>query len=333
MWLRLHAPAAAATLGCAILAIACNYHPYRCEDYSECEGNACPGECVPLPPIDFSGPSLLWVGNAVDAPGCPARASRKVYEGHADLDSSNQCPPCACTQPACVLPSGLTASTSVCPNDGPLATLTPFDAPAGWDGSCTSPTAIPPNELGSVTIDPVTISACKPVQQVPRDFSGSWGQFAFACTGEAIPGACGDPALACVPTSEPPPPGFQQCLVYTREGEPTCPPEYPEKRVLYGGLEDTRSCTACECTEAAPSTCVTSMSVYQDDDCTTPLFENYPVGTGNTQCLDTMPLPLRSMKASWITNEPGACAASGGVPTGEAKPLERRTFCCLAPHG
>jgi hypothetical protein len=207
----------------------------------------------------------------------------------------------------------------------------PFDAPAGWDGSCTSPTTIS-SDLGSVTIDPVTVRACEPVQQVPRDFSGSWGQFAFACTGEAIPGACGDPALACVPTSEPPPPGFQQCLVYNREGDPLCPPEYPEKRVLYGGLDDTRSCTACECTETAPSSCTASVSTYQDVLCNAfvvgGMVSDAPI------CLDVAAgATLRSMEATWLIDEPGSCVASGGVPTGEAKPLERRTFCCLPPHG
>ena len=189
------------------------------------------------------------------------------------------------------------------------------------------------SQLGSVTIDPVTVRACEPVQQVPRDFSGTWGQSAFACTGEAIPGACGEPGLACLPTSEPPPLGFQQCLVYNREGDPLCPPEYPEKRVLYGGLDDTRSCTACECAETAPSTCAASLSIYQQPGCGAWILSTM-VLTGSRSCHDVAdPVQLGAMGASWITNEPGSCAASGGVPTGEAKPLDRRTFCCLPPHG
>jgi hypothetical protein len=35
-----------------------------------------------------------------------------------------------------------------------------------------------------------------------------------------------------------------------------------------------------------------------------------------------------SMAATWVTQEPGTCAASGGVAVGEAKPVTPTMFCC-----
>ncbi len=326
---------AVALLWCAACAPACvedlSAYGHDCLDFADCP-DPCPGECVPLPPLGFDGPALLWMGPVSDLPPeCPERASRPVYTGFAGLNDSHECPPCECAEPACVLPSGVTASTlDACPNDGPGATLTPYDAPSSWSGDCFSSGVIPPDKLGSVSIAPATVRPCAPVQaEVPAMFEGlSWATAALACAGEAIPNVCGDSGTTCLPSAKPPPPGFRQCILHLLDGEAQCPTDYPEKYTLYQKEpEDTRACTACECVETQPSTCMASVSAYQGTDCMGPV-----VAGGIATCVDVMPnLTLGSISATWVTNEPGACAPSGGVPVGEARPVGPSTFCCQPP--
>ena len=327
--------AALPAIGCDAL----SYYPYDCSELSECPGSACPGECVPLPPFGFDGPALLWIGPEPQVPECPARAPVEVYEGRAGLDASHECPPCECSQPVCELPSGITASTlNACPNDGPGATLTDFAPPPSWDGSCTSPTTVPPNLLGSMTVQDVTERPCEPVPQtVPHGTSPfSWGVVARACRGEAIDTVCNDPGLTCLSSAEPPPPGFRQCIMYLGPDDGAgvqCPDNYPELHVFFGAVEDTRSCTECTCTQTAPSTCIAYLSTFQDTSCNTPLISS-PIGTEVPLCTDVMPgVALGSMQATWTTNQPGTCAASGGESIGEVKPKDPRTFCCQPSPG
>jgi len=326
----------------ALLEVGCDalsYYPYDCAELSECPGNACPGKCVPLPPFGFDGPALLWIGPETQVPECPARAPVEVYEGRAGLDASHECPPCECSQPVCELPSGITASTlNACPNDGPGATLTDFAPPPSWDGSCTSPATVPPNLLGSMTVQDVTERPCEPVPQtVPHGTSPfSWGVFARVCRGEAIDTVCGDPGKTCLPSAEPPPSGFRQCIMHQVPDDGTgvqCPEDYPDKHVFFGEMQDTRACTECTCTQTATSTCVAQMSVFEDSNCATSLLSTQ-VFMGAGICIDTPPgIVLQSMEASWLTNQPGACAPSGGTSIGEVIPRDPRVFCCQPPPG
>jgi hypothetical protein len=313
----------------AILCTACTPYPYDCLDYSECPGNSCPGECVPLAPVDFDGPFLLWVGSPADAPGCPAHAARKVYDGHADLAGGFRCPSCECLPAACAMPAGLTTSPVSCVANGQQ---TPYSLPPTWNGACSALDPPVIGQLGSVTIAPTSVIPCEPVVDIPQSLLGSpWIRAAFACTAEAIPGACGDSTLACVPTSKPPPPGFRQCLVYNRDDEPTCPAEFPEQQTVYGDLEDTRSCSPCTCEQTAPSECVAAVTTYADAVCSMPIATN-PVDDAPS-CHDVpAATTLASVSASWIVENPGACEAVGGEQVGAATPLDKRSFCCAPPR-
>jgi hypothetical protein len=304
---------------------------YTCED--PC--GECRGQCIPLPPLDFEGPMIVYIGPQEGAPECPAHAPIKAYEGLGDLrDESLYCPPCECSAPACVLPEVVTASDlSVCPNDPPGATLTPFSAPASWDGSCTSPGTVDASQLGSVTIAPVTVRPCEPIVEVVPDwdFYPLWNTFARACRGQVDNGRCEDPALICMPTAEPPPPGFRQCIAYTKDAAPECPDTYPIQFTFYSGAEDTRNCTECECQQQGQPDCTALISLYQTGTCSQLLYSG-PVGTQGTICSGVMPgLQLRSMEASLLVNEPGTCTPTGGVPVGEVVPEGPKVFCCQPP--
>ncbi|MCC6559278.1 MAG: hypothetical protein IT372_40665 [Polyangiaceae bacterium] len=322
-------------LGCAALAAGCfedlSLYPADCREIAACE-DPCPGECVPLPPLGFDGPALLWTGPPADLPAtCPPRAPKPVYTGFAGLDDSIQCPPCSCTEPVCVLPSGVTVTDLPLCNTGPAATVTPYDAPAGWDGTCTSSGIIPADQVGSVSIAPATVRPCEPAApEVPAIFEGlGWAQAALACAGEAIDNVCGDPGMTCLPTAEPPPPGFRQCILYLFDGEPDCPADFPEKHTFYKEkFDDTRACTACECIETQPSTCTASVAAYETTDCTGPVVGAVQAGG----CVDPpVNVPIGSLEAAWDVRDPGTCAPSGGAPIGEAKPVDPRRFCCQPP--
>ena len=325
LWVSLSA------LGCGTATGVCvgGCYPATCEDELVCD--ACDGQCVPLPPLQFDGPVLLWMGPEVEAPPtCPARAPVPVYDGLAGLNDSNQCPACACSEPACVFPSGLTASDQTCVQ-GAGGTETIFPAPASWSGACTAPGMVTANQLASITLAPVTERPCEPFPaEVPQSFDPTWGIFARACRGHVSDGHCADPGTRCEPSAEPPPPGFRQCILWEGDGEPICPETYPEMHTFYGGLEDTRECTPCECTQTAASDCIALLSTYQDDSCTALLIASMMDLSAVDACNDIamQSAGLGSMDATWIANEPGTCVASGGVAQGEAMPLNPKTFCC-----
>lgn len=317
------------TVACVAVSSVCGCGPHDCELTLTCK-EECQGECVPLPPLGFDGPALLWMGPVAELPSqCPERASQPVYTGYAGLDDANECPPCECTAPVCELPAGVTITDLALCDMGPAATVTPYTAPAGWDGTCASSGIVPAAMVNSISIAPATVRPCEPVQQhVPAMFEGLyWTTAALACAGEAIPGLCGDSGLTCLPSAEPPPPGFRQCIFYLGTGDPTCPPDYPDKETLYDTFEDTRGCTECGCMETQPSACAASVATFEDVNCSVPALPPEPAG-----CIDPAAMfPIGSITAQMTTNQPGACAATGGAPTGAAKPVGPHTFCCRPP--
>ena len=302
----------------------------------------CPGQCVRLPPLGFDGPALLWFGPAEEAPECPDRALARVFEGGDGIQNAPlNCTTCSCSQPACVFPNGATASNvSVCPNDPPGATLTPYPAPASWDGSCTSPGTVPADQLGSIAIAPVTEQPCAPVKDVPQkeQLAPGFTIRAVACAGDVLDGVCPDSSYICLPSAAPPPPGFRQCVMYLGPDDgidPECPTDYPEQHVFYADVEDTRECTECTCTQTAPSECVARLTTFQDTTCDA-ASEILSVTIAELQSCADVALPnaeLGSMEATWMVNQPGSCEASGGKSIGEAKVTGSRTFCCQPPPG
>ena len=105
-------------LGGAVSCEGGSIHFYTCEDPCKTCAKPCAdcpgGECVPLPAFGWEGPGLLWIGNEVKAPQCPDHAPQLAFEGHAGLKDFMHCPTCACGEPACALPTGIT----ICGADG-----------------------------------------------------------------------------------------------------------------------------------------------------------------------------------------------------------------------
>jgi hypothetical protein len=264
------------------------------------------------------------------APPCPAdRAGQQVYEGHADPIDPPACAACTCEPPTgeCELPSLLIASTAFCGELG-----VPHDFSGLDPTECDIENPVPLNQTPkSVTIAPLTLmeSGCKPPDSPPPLGNGaaSWKTYARACRGVAFP-PCLDPSKLCVPTAEPPPEGFAQCIY--REGDHECPLDYPDKRLFFDKGTDTRSCSPCSCGDPIGSVCSATVRMYQDALCTV-VAKDADVTSIEPKCVDLQVPPdvaLLGKKVENITYEPGSCPPSGGEPVGAADLQGPSTFCC-----
>lgn len=297
------------------------------------EEETCPGQCVPIPPVDWTDPLLLWTGDELLAPECPAdRAGQIVYEGHADPVDAPACPECTC-EPAtgeCGLPSILTVSSGLCGQPGMEYDLSGLDADSTV---CNTENGVAAgNDPQSVTIGPLTVmeSGCEPPETPPPlgNDAASWKTYGRACRGVAFP-PCLDPNLLCVPTAAPPPEGFSQCIY--REGDHECPQVYSEKRLFFNDVTDTRSCAPCACGAPTGSVCSATVPLYQDVMCSAFVTELNPDSLGPT-CINLTPPPqgqaLLGKSVTDITFQPGSCPPSGGEPVGSADLMGPSTFCC-----
>lgn len=300
-------------------------------------GDVC-GQCAPGPPNGFDNPVLLWIGEEQDAPTCPVDAPAFAFEGYADLDAPTDCGVCSCGAPAgsCSLPAAMTAGAASCAGDTPATPHTGFDPASGWDGSCDANQAIPSGKLcagvkcvQSLTIDPPGLSegACLPSKPPSTQPPAVFHTFARGC--QAVPRTpCADASGICL-AAAPPQPGWHVCVY--QKGDAACPSfsPYQDKRLFYAGVEDTRGCSDCACGPPVGGSCSVSVSVFTDGACGS-LAYTTTVDSGGADCHD-LPAgtPLGSRSAAAPVYTPGACAPSGGSPTGAATPTQPATYCCL----
>ncbi|WP_437727672.1 hypothetical protein [Sorangium sp. So ce861] len=308
---------------------------------------ACPGQCVPREPFGWSEPALLWIGPQDRAPDCPAAAPIVAYEGRADFTAgaSRPCPACLCDPPdaSCELPAAWSTYAGF-PCDVPGAAETPFAAPGGWDGACTSANAIAAGQMcdGALCAQSLEIPAprvlpgsCAPrIAEGPEEpeepeGAGSFAVFARACTGTAF-APCADPGMTCTPAppagDAAPPEGFLTCI--HREGERDCPATYPDRHVFHAGAEDTRGCAPCGCAEPTGGTCSVLASAFSDEACSQ-LAVGVVVSSAAPFCGAISPgTALGSRSASVVRLEPGTCVPTGGEPIGGVALLGAATLCC-----
>lgn len=330
---------------------------YGCHEAMTCDiitedginNGGCRGICVDADASGFeTQPRIVWIGPAAERPSCAdallddeGRVDDSVLTEYehlvAEPDWDMRCEPCACTEPACVFPAGLTVTSGWMCDQGPGETVTPFRAPPGWDGSCVAPGAVAPEVFGSFEVAPVTTRPCEVVvAPVPRNGAlPDEGQSAVICKGGVADGPCPYPKL-CMIGAPYLRPGFRHCIVSTIEGDHVqCPSGRDDparvfsERFTFWKVYDTRQCTPCACTETAPSTCEAIVSTFEDEACTD-LLDSTAIR--QRVCHDAdLGSALGSMRAEWRVNAPGSCAPSGGELVGELV-VERRTLCCI-PEG
>ncbi|WP_437725315.1 hypothetical protein [Sorangium sp. So ce861] len=358
--------AALASVGGAAVAMASGcgaVDGYDCHELLECDvinedgtsNGGCEGTCVPAEVYGFRrGVYLVRVQTGLEALGC-VDALRWTQE--LDLEEREKvsppefgeffvapgaypgCEPCACTAPACVFPAGLTVSSGWMCDDSPGETLTPFDAPAGWDGACVAPGAVGAEAFGSFRIAPVTARTCEVVTfPVPRDGDVHAGGQAVAICNAQRGDHCPTLEHVCAIGADELRPGWRRCLVADDGEDVECPASdrtaglhFSEKLIVWEKVEDSRACTPCSCNETAPSTCEALVSTFEDGACRDPVAA--AVVAENGGCHDAEPgSTLGSLRAAWLVDAPGSCAPSGGEPVGELSLSKKVTVCCL-PEG
>jgi hypothetical protein len=241
-----------------------------------------------------------------------------------------------CSAPECALPSGITAHSGIMCTGGPGDTLTPFDAPSGWGGSCVSPGAVSPALFGSYEVPTATVIPCAPVrEQVPLsgdfDLGSPWKNAVKACSMSLEQGTCPEDSeprwASCMKgASSEDTPGWRPCIVANGENIP-CPSDWPDSHGFYKDVEDRRTCTECTCTTTESGTCTPLVSTYEDRACQQ-LIASTVVGD-EPFCADPgTGTALGSVSATWLVNAPGRCEASPREVRGSRVTTMPKTFCC-----
>jgi hypothetical protein len=296
------------------------------------------GQCLPIPPGYWENPSLVWIGQALQAPPCPEAAPKEAFNLFADLNAPDLCGACQCDPPtgSCGLPATLTARAATCADVGPATPATPFDPPdGGWDGGCTASDAVDGGQLcdggacvQSLTIGPLIVNdvGCASTQAPVTKDPPTWGMSARVCRGAPF-GACGNDGLVCSPS---PAPGFHVCVYQMGIMDCTDPllAPYTEKHVFYQKFHDTRDCSPCACGPPVGSACSTLIKTYSDSACSLEI-DSAQIDSSGSLCHDVLAgSALGSKSASPPTYTPGTCQPSGG-PTGSAVQDQPQTFCCI----
>lgn len=133
------------------------------------------------------------------------------------------------------------------------------------------------------------------------------------------------PNESCAPA---PPEGFVLCLSVAGQGY-ECPVDYPRAFVLFDTADDSRACSPCECSDPEGADCAALVSVFTDADCGS-LLGSFPVSNAmEYSCHDVLPgTALGSKSATWLTDEPGTCTATGSQLIGQVQPSGPLTLCC-----
>jgi hypothetical protein len=109
-----------------------------------------------------------------------------------------------------------------------------------------------PIPVVSGTCPPSTIEAIEPA---------TFSRRVLACGGATLGGGCASGDV-CVP------PAVEGGVCVWQEGEHECPADFNERRVLYTGLTDTRSCQTCTCGTATGLCDGARIYFYSTDTCT-----------------------------------------------------------------
>ena len=272
----------------------------------------CEGTCAAEPAAGWNGPVALYVGPD-PAPPCPAELI-ELFNGHGGTLAFDPAV-CACT---C---SGLVT----CSSDVPVVSL--FEDGACTPGCVDTPVLVPDK---CVTPDPSNpcmvlasasavggpmplVDACGPSQTVTKP-EPQWTDVARACKVPPNTGGGCAPGEICVPAEGP---GMEWCIGVIGEA-PACPPgPYSERVVLYGSVEDTRSCGDCTCDPQCP---------YQID-----VFDTTDCSNASSAAITPMTcVPIAGPKSLEYTAARGECVATAGVPMGTVTRSSPVTFCCEA---
>ena len=282
--------------------------------------------CVPAPAADWTGPLVIHEASGSSTTTLPAGEgafATPFYDGFASpLAAAADCT-CTCGAPADVTCSAPTITlysdrscTQACGAGQSLAAApacTPLASPGnnndGENGSGCQATRL---RLGGSA---ATGGDCAPSATVTIA-PPTWTAAVRLCTSDVAPAACGAGQIAVPPAAS----GFQQSnYCVARAGEWECPSGYPSKRTYHESAADTRSCTSCGCGAPTGASC-SAPTLFTDNAC-----GGTPQVTRAGAC-DAIGNAKGASFSEAATG--GACAPSGGMPTGTVTPTAPTTICC-----
>jgi len=304
----------------------------------------CPGVCAPETPAGFEGPVLVATGPAIGLPLCPLGTKEVIWALADPQLGPRDCPTCVCGEPpgTCEFPTSWDTHTTVCQAPTPPVSGS-FDAPANWDGSCTTANALSEGKLcGGVpcvrslsVAPPVVVEGdCPVLGEEPTDLPIPYGgtinewptPFSVAALACANDGKTPCKYASCSPE---PPSSFEVCVYAT--GDVVCPQDWTKRSVFFEGGTDNRECSACTCSPPTGGSCTVQIHVYTDSACTNEQLSPYVSSDMSAPCYDLMSgISLGSKKAEVIERLPGTCSPQGGESTGEIEMEKPITFCCLS---
>ena len=288
-----------------------------CDGLADCADPQCGAvgyRCVAAP-AGWQGPVEIYEGPL--PPACEAPYAGGEYDGHAAPLAFG---PASCASCTCGAPSGSSCSTRVtgyatssCGGSSVGATL-----PAG---ACTDVRVLSGDRGVSVASGVAAGGSCAASGGgVTNRGAATWQAAGRACSLSATAAAGCAAGSTCAPTPRSP---FLARFCVTQSGDVACPgAPFTDRHVYYAGSADTRGCTSCACGAAAGVSCKGVVQTFQQSGC-----------SGSSQAMSP-PTACTSLpngtKSALYSALPlgGACAASGGTPTGTVTLVGATTFCC-----
>lgn len=268
--------------------------------------------CVAEPPAGWAGPVILYDGPDIAAPGCPTTMANTVVDGHKGFGApaAHSCSQCTCAKGTMTCdPQLITTDKPACSGTSSIRGLS--------IGNCIPATGV---SLGfSAFANKVD---CPANDAVPTRPDPTWTSKVRACSAPSLLRTGCDSGKVCAPDAPSPFQG-RHCIV--ANGDVACPDgPYTAKTVVASSVDDGRGCAPCQCEgQVGSEYCIGNMQFF-------PNFSNCtgtPVGlTGTFPCADG----AGSVKLLSVTGTPTCVPVAGtGAPTGEVKPAELTTTCCL----
>lgn len=301
----------------------------------------CPWSCTPTGGGGFDPfPSYVWFEEPGKLP--PKPLDGLAWISWVDVEFAEPtCPPCSCFAPTnsidgCALPAVWDVESTAC-QDPSSPSVTTFDSPANWDGSCTSANAIEAGLLcgdepcvKSLVVQPPANRPCiaDPAmppegQPLPQPTRRKVIEYAAG----SFPGTCNSTSN-CV---APPPSDYRLCLVARNaDAVEPCPAGWTDRREGWRDVSDTRACTPCTCASPEGGSCIIRVRAHSDNACNNEAGSFLLSSEESEKCVDLLVgTSLGSKSAEVVSYQAGSCVPSISEITGESKTERAVTFCCM----
>lgn len=311
----------------------CNLESKSCEAATEPDARveidaamACPESthfCAPTPPEGWTGPMAgteALSGEALST--CPASfptEEKLVYE---NIVATGEC---SCTCPG--VSSGFTCGNAVLDGRsgtgitqcnqmclGCLVLIPPTGACTTADNSELASSPAMSVSLGRIT----NTGQCSNALE-SNDLEASFERQARYCSAPPVEASCPE-AGTCLPNTDDA--SFDRTCIF-QAGDLECPSDYPTKHLRFTDLEDTRSCSSCNCSGPAVGTSCGGTLTYSRIDVQPTCALTTVSASG---CVTK---PQVGLTAKYVPGTSFSCSKSGAELSGEVTGTEPTTVCCL----